>query len=797
GCPEDANKIEAGVCGCGVSDTDGDGDTTPDCVDGCPEDANKIEAGVCGCGVSDTDSDLDSWHGCLDNCPDVSNEDQSDLDSDGRGDACDGLFVQMSGGRNHTCGIRVDGTLWCWGHNHIGQLGVPSVWWSGNPVQVGEDADWKAVEAAGDRSCGIRLDGSLWCWGHNNYALGDGTLINRPEPVRIGLANDWLLVAPGSDHSCGIRGEAGGGSLWCWGQNQKGQLGVELDPVTSSPVRVGTAEDWRHVAVGSMTTCGIRGDGQINRRWCWGHNWLGILGVGDNVDRHEPTLADEFTDWETVSLGETHACGLRNSGDLNTLWCWGYCNAGQLGLGSTWLSELSPVQVDEHATWLSILSGQYHSCGQRVELGEIKTYCWGSNRHGQLADGSRLNSTVPEFVPHALSGSFLALGYNHTCVFSDSGQFCWGLNDHGEVGNGIHALRMMPERVGEDADWVHVNSGHNHGCGIQLGGRSASLWCWGANNSAQLGDGSKIDQAAPVLVGEEGYWTQIELGRSLSCGIRDDGLTQSLWCWGLPDLRPARMGEYDDWSALDLGSQHGCGLRQEAEGNSLWCWGSNYLGQLGNGSTNFAPDPQQSGEDTDWVDIASFNYRTCGIRDDGVERSLWCWGWDALNGYSGGSSLHPLRVGDAGDWEAIQLGDYSACGLRAGEVWCWGLSSGGSLGLGDWSGRSLPTQVTSGGNWTQLTMGFCTTCAMEQTPEGDQLWCWGCNRFGQLGDDTLENKNIPIPVGGPGQWARVSTGGYHICAVDQEGGLWCWGDNQYGQLGHGDPWQELPAPIAW
>ncbi len=79
----------AGVCGCGVADTDSDGDGTPDCNDECPDDPDKIVAGVCGCGVADTDSDGDGVPNCVDNCPDIPNADQTDGDNDGIGDACD------------------------------------------------------------------------------------------------------------------------------------------------------------------------------------------------------------------------------------------------------------------------------------------------------------------------------------------------------------------------------------------------------------------------------------------------------------------------------------------------------------------------------------------------------------------------------------------------------------------------------------------------------------------------------------------------------------------------------------
>jgi predicted Zn-dependent protease len=190
----DVGEEQACVCAGGVSGVqvcadDGSRWLACDC-DFCPEDPEKTEPGVCGCGVEDTDSDGDSLLNCLDNCPDIENPNQSDEDTDGMGDACDGHYIEVVVGVQRTCGIHIDGTLWCWGRNQEGQLGDGTMEDRLVPTQVGTDADWVSVALGDFHTCGIRNDGSrktLWCWGVNRNGQLDGSPRN---PQLLGLAGE-------------------------------------------------------------------------------------------------------------------------------------------------------------------------------------------------------------------------------------------------------------------------------------------------------------------------------------------------------------------------------------------------------------------------------------------------------------------------------------------------------------------------------------------------------------------------------------------------------------------------------
>jgi alpha-tubulin suppressor-like RCC1 family protein len=126
----------------------------------------------------------------------------------------------------HTCAVRTDGTLWCWGRNSDGELGIGPGASKNTPAQVGKATDWSLVSSGGYstyHSCAVKTTGTLWCWGGNTSGqLGDGTRISRDTPTQVGSATNWSDVAPGSNHTCAVRTD---GTLWCWGTNHNGQLG--------------------------------------------------------------------------------------------------------------------------------------------------------------------------------------------------------------------------------------------------------------------------------------------------------------------------------------------------------------------------------------------------------------------------------------------------------------------------------------------------------------------------------------------------------------------------------------------
>ena len=169
-----------------------------------------------------------------------------------------------------TCGIRSDGSLWCWG----GSGSAPHV-----PTRVGTATNWTSVSTAIGHACGTRSDGTAWCWGDNwSGALGNGTTTASTEPVQVGSGSNWLEVAAGGNGgvSCGVREDGG---LWCWGAANRAGLGdgtpVGGDTVNRlTPVRIGAGQ-YVGVDLNVRAGCATRVDGSTV---CWGENIHGELG---------------------------------------------------------------------------------------------------------------------------------------------------------------------------------------------------------------------------------------------------------------------------------------------------------------------------------------------------------------------------------------------------------------------------------------------------------------------------------------------------------------------------------------
>jgi hypothetical protein len=191
------------------------------------------------------------------------------------------------------------------------------------------EGDWQDTSAAYYHGQSIAGDGSLWGWGQNSVGqIGDGTTNSKTRPTATNSGSNWSSVTSGDAHSLALKND---GTLWAWGSNTFGQAGTDT-AVTEvhTPQQIGTDSNWSYIAAGYQFSAAIKSDGTL---WTWGSNNGGKLGIGDNSTAETASLVKVGTDndWSSVSLGTSHALALKADGSL---WSWGFNGMGQLGLGT-------------------------------------------------------------------------------------------------------------------------------------------------------------------------------------------------------------------------------------------------------------------------------------------------------------------------------------------------------------------------------------------------------------------------------------------------------------------------------
>jgi alpha-tubulin suppressor-like RCC1 family protein len=285
-------------------------------------------------------------------------------------------YVAVAAGTNHSLGIKADGSLWAWGQNYDGQLGQGYYDYTPhpNPMQVGGETDWVAVAGGEHHSLALKADGSLWAWGDNFYGeLGLGNTTDQFTPTRVGTG--YAAVAAGGDYSLALMAD---GSIRSWGRNDYGQLGqdsADNDP-HPTPTQIEADTNWVAVCAGTNHSLGVKANGSL---WAWGSNEYGQLGLVDTADQHIP--AQVGTGYKAVTAGGNYSLGLKTDGSL---WAWGRNNLGQLGLGNT-DDQQTPVQAGTGYVALAAC-GSYSKGGMGVKNNH-SLWTWGFNSQGQLGLG--------------------------------------------------------------------------------------------------------------------------------------------------------------------------------------------------------------------------------------------------------------------------------------------------------------------------------------------------------------------------------------------------------------------------
>jgi alpha-tubulin suppressor-like RCC1 family protein len=604
-------------------------------------------------------------------------------------------WTAIAGGTYHTLAIRSGGSLFAWGQANYGELGIigpngydPN---QSSPVQVGTSL-WTTISAAKKQSIAIRSGGSLFVWGRNNNGqLGLGDSDTRRSPVQIGGgsvgalispvqvgASAWTAVSAGHEHSLAIRS---GGSLFAWGRNNDGQLGLSDTTNRSSPVQVG-ASNWTKIAAGQTASFAISSDGGL---FAWGKNDNQQLASASYGITSSPVQIGTSS-WTAITAGKglngtwegvaSHALGITTN---NILFAWGRNDNGQLGIldlvtksdpttvgNNTLLVQSNPAQVGTGQSWTAISTFGWHTLAIRSD-GALFT--WGHNSAGQLgfnSYGADVNSPVQV---GSSSWTAIAAGSRHSLAITKSGElFTWGQNNKGQLGNGSSSYwnYSSPIKIG-NSSWTAVSAGYSNSLGIRKDGR---LFAWGYNSSGQLGVGDTNQRVSPTQVGTSS-WTAVSTGGNHTLAIRSDS---KLFAWGnnfvgslgvgdnAQRVSPTQVGT-SSWTAIAAGSAHSLAIRSDSK---LFTWGWNRYGQVGFGYYGYGiriSSPVQLGSGT-WDKIAAGEKQSFGITSDG---KLFAWGRNDEHVQLAFDTAipfvpSPTQIGSS-SWVAVSSGRWHGVGL--------------------------------------------------------------------------------------------------------------------------------------
>lgn len=726
----------------------------------------------------------------------------------------------ISLGQSHGCMIASDDHVYCWGENDKGQVGSGSTDYVVQTPQavntLGKTV--KSLYSVDDNSCVIDSDDNLQCWGDGVYGmLGNNTNVKSHVPVLVtGGDLGVKTIKSFTKYNSLLCVIASDDLVYCWGRAQYSAFGANSLFSSAVPKAIDfsgvlAGKKAKTVSLGSSFGCILADD---NKVYCWGTNGRESLGNG-TFDSYSsvPTAVDlgAKTVKKLVVFGWS-ACIIAND---DQVYCWGDGFAGQLGNN---LDDTSAVPVAVVTS--GVLNGKsikdLQAKNDRVcaMANDDLPYCWGRGVLGN-ADDSWYFFQVPVSLvtTGALAGKTitkLSMGFSHSCaIASDQKLYCWGDQNEGQLGNDsresvnypIPTVSGLSEFLIQDATFIKTFGVSYDQLDACVQRSNGELYC------GNLGLGLKLIHDFGNL-----KVTQLEVGRdsSHSCALMDD---ENLYCWGegfngqlgngagqassipvMIDMSGVLSGK--TIKSVALGDDVTCVI---ASDDLVYCWGEGSNQLLGNGSDSSQDSPVAVSTTgvLNGKKIKSLHVKfgtACVIADDD---KVYCWGGGGDGQLGNGASVNsnaPVAVSTSLKFKSLKNMYHTICGIAEDDLaYCWGYGQEGQLGNGASVSSNVPVAVDmsgvlSGKTIKKLDGSGYNICVIASD---DLPYCFGYGQGGELGNNALNDSNIPVAVVTSGVLSGkkiidLSVAESSACVMDSDEDVYCWGNGSYfGEVGDG------------
>ena len=428
------------------------------------------------------------------------------------------------------------------------------------------------------------------------------------------------------------------------------------------------------------------------------------------------------------------------------------------------------------------------------------------------------NSSAVDVEGELLSASVITQGSYGTFVITDSSITYLKTAETTGIDTGTIEITDGNKTVSISINvnalyWTEIKAGYYFSVGLKSDG---TIWSWGYNKYGQLGNNTEEDSHLPVQeYTASTNWQSISIGDYHVLAINTDG---ELWAWGRNE--DGQLGNNDDnnssvpvqevtknttWKTISAGYKHSTALKSD---NTIWSWGYNNYGQIGNNeasSTDILIPTQENSKSTNWLEVSAGKYHSTALNSEG---EIWSWGDNADyqlgdNNSTIDSSI-PVQESFANtNWASVSAGRYHTVALnKDGEIWSWGKNDYGQLGNSSNDNSGIPVQESTTGTWSKVVAGEYHSAAFKSD---NSLYLWGANDLGQLGVGTSIDSTSPIQESTQStSWLSISGGYGFAIGLQQDGTYWAWGTNDYGQYGNGSasgssltPIQEDSSSTTW